>query len=60
MSVIIAIVISMFIMLLLEVLDNKIKTEEDIERYLEITVLGSVSEFEANNKYRKKFKKKSA
>ncbi len=60
MSVIIAIVISMFIMLLLEVLDNKIKTEEDIERYLEMTVLGSVSEFEVNNKSRKKFKKKSA
>lgn len=60
MAAIIAIVISIFIMLLLEVLDNKIKTEEDIERYLEMTVLGSVSEFEVNNKSRKKFKKKSA
>ena len=52
------VVISIFIMLLLECLDNKIKTEDDIERYLDLPVLGSVSEFQKSNKKSKKKRRK--
>lgn len=58
MAAIVGIVISIFIVLLLEVLDNKVKTVEDIEKYIELPVLGSISEFD-NKKFDKKHKKKS-
>ena len=58
MAAIIGIVIGIFIVLLLEVLDNKVKTVEDIEKYIELPVLGSISEFD-NKKLDKKHKKKS-
>ena len=54
MAGIVGIVISIFIILLLEYLDNKVKTAEDIEKYLELNVLGIVSEFE--NKENEKIK----
>lgn len=55
-AAIIGIVIAIFIILLLEVLDNKVKTVEDIEKYIELPVLGSISEFD-NKKFDKKHKK---
>lgn len=62
MAAVVGIVISIFIVLLLEVLDNKVKTVEDIEEYLELPVLGSISEFDnkkVNKKPNKKLKKKT-
>lgn len=55
-AAIIGIVIAVFIIILLEVLDNKVKTVEDIEKYIELPVLGSISEFD-NKKFDKKHKK---
>lgn len=42
MSTILGIVISLFIIFLIEYLDNKIKTPKDIEKYLELPLLGVV------------------
>ena len=51
------IVISIFIIFLLEFLDNKVKTVDDIEKYLEIPVLGVISEFNAEKNKKNQAKK---
>ena len=59
MAAIIAIVIGIFIVFLLECLDNKIKTPEDIEACIGIPVLGTVLYYETgDNKKSKKNKRK--
>ena len=54
MAAIIAIVIAIFIIFLLEYLDNKVKTVDDIEKTIGIPVLGVISEFE-NTQNKKSF-----
>ncbi|WP_338449985.1 Wzz/FepE/Etk N-terminal domain-containing protein [Niallia oryzisoli] len=46
--------------LFLELLDNTIKSEQDIERLLQVPVLGAVAAFDSKSKSRKKNKKKEA
>ena len=46
------------IIFLMEALDNKIKKPEDIEECIGIPVLGTVYEYETNNKNNKKKSKK--
>ena len=59
MAAIIAIVIGIFIVFLLDYLDNKIKTPEDIEACVGIPVLGTVLYYETgDNKKSKKNKRK--
>ena len=59
MAAIIAIVIGIFIVFLLDYLDNKIKTPEDIESCIGIPVLGTVLYYETgDNKKSKKNKRK--
>ena len=57
-SAVLAVMIGLFIIFLMESLDNKIKKPEDIEKCIGIPVLGTVYEYETNNK--KKSKKKIA
>ena len=56
-SAIIATVISIFIIVLLEYLNNKVKTVDDVEKTIKIPVLGIVSDFEITKK-KKIFRKK--
>ena len=56
-SAIIATVISIFIIVLLEYLNNKVKTVDDVEKTIKIPVLGIVSDFERTKK-KKIFRKK--
>ena len=60
MAFVIGIAISVFIILLLDYLDNKVKSVEDVEKYLELPVLGIVSEFESRDNKKKKKRKKTA
>lgn len=55
-SAVLAVMVGLFIIFLMESLDNKIKKPEDIEKCIGIPVLGTVYEYETNNK--KKSKKK--
>ena len=55
-AMVLGIMASVFIIFLMEALDNKIKKPEDIETCIGIPVLGTVYEYETNNK--KKSKKK--
>ena len=55
---VLAVMIGLFIIFLMESLDNKIKKPEDIEKCIGIPVLGTIYEYETNNK--KKSKKKIA
>ena len=57
-AMVLGIMASVFIIFLMEALDNKIKKAEDIEECIGIPVLGTVYEYETNNK--KKSKKKIA
>ena len=54
MAFVIGIAISIFIILLLDYLDNKVKSVEDVEKYLDLPVLGIVSEFESRDNKKKK------
>ena len=55
-AMVLGVMASVFIIFLMEALDNKIKKPEDIETCIGIPVLGTVYEYETNNK--KKSKKK--
>ena len=55
-AMVLGIMASVFIIFLMEALDNKIKKPEDIQESIGIPVLGTVYEYETNNK--KKSKKK--
>ena len=57
-SAVLAVMVGVFIIFLMEALDNKIKKVEDIEKCIGIPVLGTIYEYEVNNK--KKSKKKIA
>ena len=57
-AMVLGVMVSVFIIFLMEALDNKIKKPEDIEKCIGIPVLGTVYEYETNNK--KKSKKKIA
>lgn len=57
-SAVLAVMIGLFIIFLMESLDNKIKKPEDIEKCIGIPVLGTVYEYETNNKNNKKKSKK--
>ena len=60
-SAVLAVMIGLFIIFLMEALDNKIKKPEDIEKCIGIPVLGTIYEYETNNKNNKnKLKKKIA
>ena len=58
MAAIIAIVIGIFIVFLLDYLDNKIKTPEDIEACVGIPVLGTVHYYETGDKKKSKKNKR--
>ena len=57
-SAVLAVMIGLFIIFLMESLDNKIKKPEDIEKCIGIPVLGTIYEYETNNKNNKKKSKK--
>ena len=57
-SAVLAVMIALFIIFLMEALDNKIKKPEDIEKCIGIPVLGTIYEYETNNKNNKKKSKK--
>ena len=57
-AMVLGVMASVFIIFLIEALDNKIKKPEDIQESIGIPVLGTVYEYETNNK--KKSKKKIA
>lgn len=57
-AALVGIMMSVCMILLLDYFDNKVKSVEDIEKYLELPVLGAVSEFEGE-KFPKKSKSKS-
>ena len=57
-SAVLAVMIGLFIIFLMEALDNKIKKPEDIEKCIGIPVLGTIYEYETNNKNNKKKSKK--
>ena len=57
-AALVGVMMSVCMILLLDYFDNKVKSVEDIEKYLELPVLGSVSEFEGE-KFTKKSKLKS-
>lgn len=58
MAAIIAIVIGIFIVFLLEYLDNKIKTPEDIEECIGVPILGTVLQYDTGIQRKKKKHKK--
>ena len=57
-SAVLAAMAGLFIIFLMESLDNKIKKPEDIKKCIGIPVLGTIYEYETNNKNNKKKSKK--
>ncbi len=57
-SLLLGIVIGVSLVFLIEVLDNKIRTTEDVEKILGLPVLGTVLSLESEQKFNKKFNQK--